>query len=178
MRPNPLYSRTVGCEDYFPIYQALEQARLTVGIHEGTFSLLPTAGHDRVKDQAGHHVVCHPFEQILAFLSLYQAEVFEKFPKLNFLFLECGTLWVPYWIERIDAERGEYRNCKIACAPVMLVRPQLIGVGETAQIGLLSIAVMTCDGSQNAANDGSPGAERSTPATQIWGVPEAGRIRP
>ena len=110
MRPNPLYSRTLGCEDYLPIYRALEQARMTLGIHEGTFGLLPTAGVDRVKGQAGHHIVCHPLEQMLAFLSLYEAEVFDKFPQLNVLFLEAGTLWVPYWIERIDAERREYRS--------------------------------------------------------------------
>jgi predicted TIM-barrel fold metal-dependent hydrolase len=110
MRPNPLYARTLGCEDYAPIYQALEQARLTLGVHEGTFSLLPTAGMDRVRTQGGHHIICHPLEQMLAFVSLYEAQMFEKFPKLNVLFLECGTLWVPYWMERIDAERGEYRS--------------------------------------------------------------------
>ena len=110
MRPNPLYSRTVGNEDYFPIYAALEQARLTLGFHEGTFGLLPTAGIDRIRTQASHHIICHPFEQMLAFLSLHEADVFDRFPKLNFMFLECGTLWVPFWIERIDAERGEYRS--------------------------------------------------------------------
>ena len=110
MRPNPLYARTLGCEDYLPIYKALEAARMTLGIHEGTFSLLPTAGMDRVRTQAGHHIICHPIEQMLAFVSLYEAEVFDKVPKLNFLFLECGTLWVPFWTERIDAERGEYRS--------------------------------------------------------------------
>ncbi|CAN5687221.1 amidohydrolase family protein [soil metagenome] len=110
VRPNPLYNRTLGNEDYLPIYKALEDARMTLGIHEGTFGLLPTAGIDRVKSQAGHHIICHPLEQMLAFVSLYEAEVFEKFPKLNFLFLECGTLWVPFWLERCDAERGEYRS--------------------------------------------------------------------
>ena len=110
VRPNPLYARTLGCEDYLPIYQALSDARMTLGIHEGTFSLLPTAGMDRVRTQAGHHIICHPLEQMLAFVSLYEAEVFDKFPTLNFLFLECGTLWVPFWLERIDAERGEYRS--------------------------------------------------------------------
>jgi predicted TIM-barrel fold metal-dependent hydrolase len=110
LRPNPLYSRTLGSEDYLPLYRALEEARMTLGIHEGTFSMLPTAGVDRVKGQAGHHIVCHPLEQMLAFLSLYEAEVFDKFPGLSVLFLECGTLWVPYWIDRIDAERREYRS--------------------------------------------------------------------
>ncbi|MDB4955272.1 MAG: barH [Myxococcales bacterium] len=124
MRPNPLYNRTLGSEDYFPIYKALEQAGMTVGIHEGNFSLLPTAGLDRVKDQAGHHIVCHPLEQMLAFLSLYQAEVFAKFPKLNFLFLECGTLWAPYWIERMDAELREYRSNQSGRAPSEIFRDQ------------------------------------------------------
>ena len=63
----------VRSEDYFPLYKALEQARMTLGIHEGTFTMLPTARVDHVKTQAGHPIVCHPFEQMLAFLSLYEA---------------------------------------------------------------------------------------------------------
>lgn len=110
VRPNPLYSRTLGSEDYLPIYRALEEARMPLGIHEGTFSILPTAGVDRVRTQAGHHIVCHPLEQMLAFVSLYEARVFDQCPELNVLFLECGTLWVPYWMERIDAERRQYRS--------------------------------------------------------------------
>ena len=124
VRPNPIYARTLGSEDYFPIYQALEQARMTLGIHEGTFTMLPTAGVDRIRTQAGHHIICHPFEQMLAFLSLYEAQVFDKFPKLNFLFLECGTLWVPFWIERIDAERGEYRSDQSGRMPSEIFREQ------------------------------------------------------
>jgi predicted TIM-barrel fold metal-dependent hydrolase len=124
VRPNPLYARTLGCADYFPIYQALEQAKMTLGIHEGTFTQLPTAGVDRVRTQASHHIICHPFEQMLAFVSLCEAEVFDKFPKLNFLFLECGTLWVPFWIERCDAERGEYRSQQAGRLPSEIFRDQ------------------------------------------------------
>ncbi len=109
VRPNPIYGRTLGHPDYTRLYEVLEKLEMPLGIHEGTHSYLPTAGLDRTTTQGGHHIVSHPFEQMLAFLSLYEARVFEKFPKMNTLFLECGTLWAPYWIERVQAEQGEYR---------------------------------------------------------------------
>ena len=46
----------------------------------------------------------------IAELAIVEAAELEFAPGLNVLFLECGTLWVPYWIERIDAERREYRS--------------------------------------------------------------------
>ena len=110
VRPNPMFDRTLAHPDYWPIYQLLEKLDLPLGIHEGNHAYLPTAGLDRVTTQAGHHIVCHPLEQMLAFLSLHEACIFDRFPRLKVLFLECGTLWAPYWLERIDAERGQYRS--------------------------------------------------------------------
>lgn len=110
VRPNPIYDRTLGHPDYFPLYDLLQSLEMPLGIHEGTHSYVPTAGLDRVTTQAGHHIVSHPLEQMLAFLSMHEAGVFERFPRLKALFLECGTGWVPYWLERIDAERHQYRS--------------------------------------------------------------------
>jgi predicted TIM-barrel fold metal-dependent hydrolase len=69
----------------------------------------PTLGEDRVATPAGLHILAHPFEQMAAMVSMYEAGVFTRFPKLGVLFLEAGVGWVPWWLERIDEERKQYR---------------------------------------------------------------------
>jgi predicted TIM-barrel fold metal-dependent hydrolase len=38
-----------------------------------------------------------------AFTSLFQYGVFEKFPELKVIVLECGASWIGYWLDRLDA---------------------------------------------------------------------------
>jgi predicted TIM-barrel fold metal-dependent hydrolase len=111
VRPNPIYGRTIGHPDYHPLFRVLEELQLPLGIHEGQISHLPTLGQDRVITQGSLHCMSHPFEQMAAMVSLLEHEVLLKFPKLHVLYLEAGTpLWVPYWLNRLDAERKLYRD--------------------------------------------------------------------
>jgi predicted TIM-barrel fold metal-dependent hydrolase len=130
VRPNPIYDRTLAHPDYWPLYDMLQSLELPLGIHEGTHSYVPTAGLDRVSTQAGHHIVSHPLEQMLAFLSMHEAGVFERFPRLKALFLECGTGWVPYWLERIDAERHQYRSTQTGRLAAEVFREQCFVTAE------------------------------------------------
>ncbi len=110
VRPNPMYGRTLGHPDYHPLYKVMEELRLPLGIHEGQISYLPTLGLDRTNARWGIHAMSHPFEQMAAMVSLVEHSVFDMFPKLHVLFLEAGTaLWVPYWLNRLDAGRHHYR---------------------------------------------------------------------
>ena len=38
-----------------------------------------------------------------AFTSLFQAGIFDLFPELRVVVLECGASWVGYWLDRMDA---------------------------------------------------------------------------
>jgi uncharacterized protein len=145
VRPNPLYERTLAHPDYWPMYEMLQSLDLPLGIHEGTHSYLPTAGLDRVTTQAGHHIVCHPLEQMLAFVSLHEAGVFDRFPRLKVLFLECGTLWVPYWLERIDAERGQYRSTQSGRLAADVFRDQCFVTAEVDDHFLPAVVSMIGD---------------------------------
>jgi uncharacterized protein len=147
VRPNPIYDRTLGHPDYWPLYERLQALDLPLGIHEGTHSYLPTAGLDRVTTQAGHHILSHPLEQMLAFLSMHEAGVFERFPRLRVLFLECGALWVPYWLERIDAERGQYRSRQSGRLAAEVFREQCFVTAEVDDRFLP--AVVSLIGDQN-----------------------------
>src|SRR3989442_11080824 len=98
----------------------------------GSGAYLPTAGADRFPGQWFFtHTVSHPFEQMLACLSLICKGVLEKFPQLKVVFLESGAGWLPYWLWRMDEHHeilpfqvpwlkmkpSEYfrRQCYISC---------------------------------------------------------------
>jgi predicted TIM-barrel fold metal-dependent hydrolase len=63
---------------------------------------VPQAGLDRVRCFPIGHAVVHPFEQMLAFASLLQSGVFERFPRLRFGFMESSSGWAPFWIDRLE----------------------------------------------------------------------------
>jgi predicted TIM-barrel fold metal-dependent hydrolase len=103
-------------------------------VHEGSGAYLPTAGAERFPGQWFFtHMVSHPFEQMLACLSLICKGVLERFPHLRVVFLESGAGWLPYWLWRMDEHReilpfqvpwlklkpSEYfrRQCYISCEP-------------------------------------------------------------
>jgi predicted TIM-barrel fold metal-dependent hydrolase len=109
VRPNPLNGKTLAHPDYYPFYSALQDLEMPLGIHEGTLTYQPTLGVDRVTSQAGIHIIAHPFEQMAAMLTLYEGGIFQRFPKMHTLFLEAGVGWLPWWLERIDEERMQYR---------------------------------------------------------------------
>ena len=50
------------------------------------------------------HTIGRPAETIMQFVGLMYGGIPERFPKLRVAFLECGTGWVPYWMERMDEE--------------------------------------------------------------------------
>lgn len=104
LRPNPVYGRTLGDPAYEPLWAACERRAMAVGLHEGTHARLPAAGADRFHSRFALHACSHPMEQMMAFLALYQAGVFERHPGLRVGFLEAGCGWVPYWLWRLDEE--------------------------------------------------------------------------
>ncbi|MGH7834114.1 MAG: amidohydrolase family protein [Candidatus Binatia bacterium] len=134
VRPNPVKARTLDDPYYDPFYATLQELAVPLMIHEGSGAYLPTAGADRFPGQWFFtHTVSHPFEQMLACLSLICKGVLEKFPRLQVVFLESGAGWLPYWLWRMDEHHeilpfqvpwlkmkpSEYfrRQCYISCEP-------------------------------------------------------------
>ena len=102
MRPNPIAGRTLGDAAYEPFWTACEQRSIAVTFHEGTQARLPTAGADRFSTRFAQHACSHPMEQMMAFLSLLDAGVFQRHPALRVAFLEAGASWLPSWLWRLD----------------------------------------------------------------------------
>jgi predicted TIM-barrel fold metal-dependent hydrolase len=104
IRPNPANGRTISHMDFEPFWKACEENNVAVGIHEGCHTRLPAAGADRFTTHVGMHGCCHPMEQMMAFVSLFEGGVFQRHPGLRVAFLESGCGWVPYLLWRMEEE--------------------------------------------------------------------------
>ncbi len=111
-RPNPIAGRNLDDPAYEPVWKALSERQMTIGLHEGGMPPLPQAGSDRLTNAEQKHICSHPMEQMVAAVSLIYGGVLERFPGLQVAFLEAGCGWVPFWLERMDDhyEKGLARD--------------------------------------------------------------------
>jgi predicted TIM-barrel fold metal-dependent hydrolase len=111
-RPNPITGRNLDDVAYEPVWKALSERQMTLGLHEGGMPPLPQAGSDRLTNAEQKHICSHPMEQMVAAVSLIYGGVLERFPGLQVAFLEAGCGWVPFWLERMDDhyEKGLARD--------------------------------------------------------------------
>src|SRR5207245_984339 len=103
LRTNPVKCRTLYDPYDDRLYKTLQDFGAPLMVHEGSGAYLPTAGADRFPGQWFFtHTVSHPFEQMLASLSLICKGTLERHPDLQVVFLESGAGWLPYWLWRMD----------------------------------------------------------------------------
>ncbi|GLH75170.1 hydrolase [Bradyrhizobium sp. SSBR45G] len=93
--------RPLGRREFFPIYAAAERHGLVIAVHAGsTYRYAPTI--------VGWP--CYQFEDYVAqaqafenqTVSLIAEGVFQRFPRLKFVFLESGVSWLPVTMWRTD----------------------------------------------------------------------------
>jgi uncharacterized protein len=147
VRPNPVDGRTLEDPTFDPFYAEAQALGVPVMFHEGTEGQIPTAGLDRYDNFFMTHAISHPFEQMLASLSIIAGGVLERFPQLRVAFLESGCGWLPFWLHRMHEhweKRGqevpwlirdpvEYfrRQCMISCDPDEATIPAVVDyIGE------------------------------------------------
>lgn len=102
IRPEMIHQKTIGHSDYESFWQACNQHNIAVIFHGGTHLHAPTAGSDRFTSRFALHACSHPIEAQMAFVSLLESGVFERYPMLKFAFLEAGASWLPHWLWRLD----------------------------------------------------------------------------
>jgi predicted TIM-barrel fold metal-dependent hydrolase len=103
----------LGNPDFDPVYRAAEDNGLHVAFHASAGA--PFARDFPIQDNAidrfaATHVLAHPWAHMLTLSSLIVNGTFEKFPDLNFTFLEAGVSWVPYMMFRWNKEYGMRRR--------------------------------------------------------------------
>jgi predicted TIM-barrel fold metal-dependent hydrolase len=75
-----------------------------VALHGGAGWPEPQAGADRFTNAQTDlvHIICHPFEQQIAFVGLIGTGMFDRFPNLRVAFLESGGAWVVPLLDRLE----------------------------------------------------------------------------
>jgi predicted TIM-barrel fold metal-dependent hydrolase len=110
MRPNPYAGRRLHDPAYDPFWDCAQSLRVPIALHEGLSDTLPTLGRERSASPVLQHLMSHPFEQMSACASVLLEGVAERFPRLRFVFLESGSGWLPYWLERMDGHFETWRS--------------------------------------------------------------------
>jgi uncharacterized protein len=101
--PDPHTKQDVADPRLEPVWAALEETGMAACFHEGVNPILPFAGVERCTSMFDWHVVSHPFEQMLAMMTVIRAGVLERHPELRMGFMESNCGWLPYWLARMDS---------------------------------------------------------------------------
>ncbi|WP_251329832.1 amidohydrolase family protein [Haloplanus pelagicus] len=104
MLPCAGVSPPLGMEKYDPIYEAAEDAGLPVMMHPGINGLIGSfpqhwRGTDRYLDAK---VCCHPSEQMFHLSTMLTKGIPVKYPDLEFVIMEAGLGWIPFFIRRYE----------------------------------------------------------------------------
>ena len=101
--PDPHTKQQVADPRLEPLWSAVEETGMAACFHEGVNPILPFAGVERCTTMFDWHVVSHPFEQMLAMMTVIRAGVLERHPELRIGFMESNCGWLPYWLDRMDS---------------------------------------------------------------------------
>jgi predicted TIM-barrel fold metal-dependent hydrolase len=102
----------IGDERYDVIYKAAQDNDLTITYHAsgGAFQFDFNRQNQGLEKFFSIHTLAHPWGQMLTMVSLMENGIWEKFPDLDFMFLESGLLWVPYMMYRMNREYSMRRS--------------------------------------------------------------------
>jgi predicted TIM-barrel fold metal-dependent hydrolase len=91
--------KPLGHSDFDPIYAEAERLGCALAVHAGPLQGL---GLELLDKFAQMHTLAHPFGQMIQMTSLVMSGVLDRFPRLHLAFLEAGTGWVPFLMDRMD----------------------------------------------------------------------------
>ena len=89
----------LGTKVYWPIYEEAEKLGCPLAVHVGSLHHL---GMDGFSTYFPVHALGHAFGIAIQAAGILFHGVFEKFPRVRVAFLEGGSTWVPFFIDRLD----------------------------------------------------------------------------
>jgi len=104
-------------DTYFdPLYREAEKLGCPLAIHGAPSKGL---GFDFFQSLIEARTLSHPFLQMIQLTSIILEGVLERFPKLKLASLEGGCQWIPFLMDRLDAEYGN----RTPQAPLLKKKP-------------------------------------------------------
>jgi predicted TIM-barrel fold metal-dependent hydrolase len=101
VRPNPVEGRNLYHAEYDPLWDAIAEAEMPICIHDSGSPHLPSYG-ERMDTHTSGHIIAHPFEAMVAMMSLIWFGVIERHPGLKIVHVEADAGWLPYWLQRME----------------------------------------------------------------------------
>lgn len=102
MRAVPLVDHQWQDSYYEPLWSALEDLNLSVGLHESTGTGARQVGRRLEPNLMLRRVYAQPFEQMMALGNFCAGGIFARHPKLRAAFLEANCSWLPWLLWRLD----------------------------------------------------------------------------
>jgi predicted TIM-barrel fold metal-dependent hydrolase len=99
LRPNPVAGRNLHHPDNETLWTVLEGLGRPICIHDSGSPYWPSFG-ERMETHTSGHIIAHPFEAMVAMMSLIWFGVIERHPDLKILHVEADAGWLPYWLQR------------------------------------------------------------------------------
>ena len=101
VRPNPVAGRNLHHADYEPLWRTIASLGRPICIHDSGSPYLPSFG-DRMETHTSGHIIAHPFEAMVAMMSLIWFGVIERHPTFKVVHVEADAGWLPYWLQRME----------------------------------------------------------------------------
>ncbi|MBI4481788.1 MAG: amidohydrolase [Acidobacteria bacterium] len=90
-----------GHRDFDPIFEEAQRLDMPLAVHGAPSRGM---GFDFFDKFLQVHTLEHPFAILIQFTHMLFEGVFERFPGLRVAFLEAGSGWIPYMMDRMDEE--------------------------------------------------------------------------
>ena len=96
-----ILNKGYGHMDFDPIYEAAEKLDMPLTVHGAPSRGM---GFDFFDKFLQVHTLEHPFAILIQFTNMIFEGTFERFPRLRVAYLEAGSGWLPYMMDRMDEE--------------------------------------------------------------------------
>lgn len=112
--------KPLGHRDFWPVYEEAVRLNCPLAVHGAPSQGL---GFDFFTHLMEAMALEHPFAQMIQLTSMVCEGVFERFPALRVAYLEAGTGWVPYLLDRLDRQFEIYGTDKYRRSGQVLTKP-------------------------------------------------------
>ncbi|MEX0664523.1 MAG: amidohydrolase family protein [Acidimicrobiia bacterium] len=119
VRPNAYNDKPFHHYDYTPVWEALEETNLPLGLHIAGLADMPGASlaMRHLMAPGTHHALIPVIDQMMTLSNLVYGGVLERHPTLKVVVLESGGGWIAHWMDRLNEFEESYRW---AAAPMSL----------------------------------------------------------